>query len=91
MCYSVDDLSESRLKQLWSTKTKPKIVEPPPEEIPREDGSELITSDQPEAQELTDDADFNEEPFVKAATAFREEKYHGILELLTEAITNGKV
>ncbi len=90
MCvHSIDDLSESRLKQLWSTRTKPKIVEPPPE-LPREDGSELISSDQSDTLELTDDADFNEEAFVRAAAAFREGKYHGILELLTEAITSGR-
>ncbi len=91
VCFlSIDDLSESRLKQLWSTRTKPKIVVEPPPELPREDGSELISSDQSDTLELTDDADFNEEPFVRAAAAFREGKYHGILELLTEAITSGR-
>ena len=33
---------------------------------------------------------FDEEPFVRAAAQFRSHDYHGILELLTEAIDEGE-
>ena len=33
---------------------------------------------------------FSEEPFVQAAAQFNADNYHGILELLTEAINRGK-
>ena len=33
---------------------------------------------------------FDEEPFVQAAAQFNSDNYHGILELLTEAIDRGK-
>ncbi len=88
---SVDDLSEVRLKELWSTRSKPKVVEQPAVEPMREDGEEIIlTTDEPETQEVTDEVDFDTEPFVMAVVAFKEKKFHGILELLTEAITNGR-
>ena len=34
---------------------------------------------------------FDEEPFVQAAAQFNTENYHGILELLTEAINRGNL
>ena len=33
---------------------------------------------------------FDEEPFVQAAAQFNSDNYHGILELLTEAVDRGK-
>ncbi len=88
LCF-VDDLSEERLKELWSTRSKPKVIEVTEAEPVREDGEDVVILVQPETQEVTEEDGFNEEPFVKAAAAFRENKFHGILELLTEAITNG--
>ena len=32
---------------------------------------------------------FDEEPFVRAAAQFNSDNYHGILELLTEAVDGG--
>lgn len=81
-------MSETRLKELWGTRIKPKVVVEVTEVEPvREDGEEGA---QPEAQTVTVEDGFNEEPFVRAAVAFREMKFHGILELLSEAITNGR-
>lgn len=49
------------------------------------------SDEQDKSHDLVDELDgFNEEPFVKAVVAFRQEKFIGILELLTEAVTAGE-
>ena len=40
---------------------------------------------------INDDDVFNDEPFVKAASQFRDGQYTGVLNLLTEAVNTGNV
>ena len=41
-------------------------------------------------QKMVDsDEIFRANPFVRAATAFRKKQYHGIIEILTEAVDTG--
>ena len=43
------------------------------------------------AEEVDDSyAEFHKDPFVHAAAMFRQKQYHGILEVLTEAVEKGK-
>ena len=91
----LDDLSEVRLKELWCTRVKPKVMDQPPVEPPREDefegtADQSDTQDRSGDQEVDEYAGFAEDPFVRAAAAFREERYNDLLELLNEAVKNGK-
>ena len=49
------------------------------------------SDEQDKSHDLVDESDgFDEEPFVKTVAAFKQERFNGILELLTEAVTTGE-
>ena len=102
---NADDISEARLRALWVQRT-PKPTEKPeqPENgqsavVESEDAQPAAEGDAESANGSGNQGDepevdlyegFDEEPFVQAAAQFNTENYHGILELLTEAINRGK-
>ena len=88
-----DDLSESRLKVLWSTRVgKPKSPDLVQQDATEE--SQDIQQQETDKSQATQDqndhsVEFFDEPFVKAAAIFREGKTEGVIDLLTEAVKNG--
>lgn len=69
----VDDLSEERLRGLWEGQEELVDV------INAMCGGETSYVH----------TNFSDEPFRRAALMFREKRYHGIIELLSEAIERG--
>lgn len=101
-----DDISEARLRALWVQHApKPTKKPEQPEDgqsdaVESEDAKPAAEGDAESANgsgagggeepEVDLYEGFDEEPFVQAAAQFNAENYHGILELLTEAIDRGK-
>ena len=100
-----DDISEARLRALWVThgpkpSTKPDQPENGQSATQSEDAEPAAEGDAESAANGSGDGGgepevdlykgFDEEPFVRAAAQFNSDNYHGILELLTEAIDRGK-
>ena len=101
-----DDLSEARLRALWVQRV-PKPTEKPeqPENgqsaaVESEEAQTAAEGDAESANGSGNQGDepevdlyegFDEEPFVQAAAQFNTENYHGVLELLTEAINRGNL
>jgi len=72
-----DDLSESRLEQLWIANKNPQ----------KEEGGAENQVNADDSHDLLDG--FYADPFVSAVAMFRAQRYHGILEVLTDAVKNG--
>ena len=92
-----DDISEARLRALW-VQHAPRSTEPKPQNGQSdESGNTEETTETPPhsngdvSEPLPVDLyeGFDEEPFVQAAAQLHADNYHGILELLTEAIDRG--
>lgn len=84
-----DDLSEERLKELWFKHRKSTPLDPEPEATLHEDSS--LPAEPLEQSHDNPYEGFSEDPFVEAATMFRAQEYHGIIEKLTEAVETGCV
>ena len=93
--HTLDDISEARLRVLW-VQNNSKSTEPRNGDSAKSAETEAAgeESQQDEGEEEEPEVDlyagFDEEPFVRAAAQFRAENYHGILELLTEAVEQGE-
>ena len=89
MCVLItDDLSEARLRELWVAYKK--LDKPSSQE--QEQEQSLLHEDQDVQIDKSDNVfeGFSDDPFVRAAAMFREEQYHGILEVLSDAVTKGE-
>ena len=98
---NVDDLTEARLRVLWVQHASKRPVQQEPQngqsaesgdaEGAAEETAEAAKSNGDSAEGQVDLYEgFDEEPFVQAAAQFCSNNYHGILELLTEAIDEGE-
>ena len=98
---NADDISEARLRALWVQHTPARFSEQKSQngQSAESGDAESAAEEIAEAAENNDDGaeaqvdlyeGFDGEPFVRAAAQFNSGNYHGILELLTEAIDEGK-
>lgn len=85
-----DDLCESRLRELWVDNKKSTPRDQQVQDLLMSEDLETLTDHREQAAESPDLYDgFVDDPFVRAAAMFRSQRYHGMIEVLTEAVESG--